>query len=84
VKTVGSVREEAGSEAPLVRVEGPQLSMELLVRVLGPRMGYPLWTLRGLGYLGKNIDVVHESLHLYPCSLASIYIQVLKFQPLNS
>jgi hypothetical protein len=42
VKTAGSVREEAGSGAPLAREEGLRLSTELLDRVLGPRVGFPL------------------------------------------
>jgi hypothetical protein len=42
VKTSESVLEEAESGAPLTRDEGPRLSMELLDRVLGPRMGFPL------------------------------------------
>jgi hypothetical protein len=29
--------------------------------------------LRGSGYLGKNISVIHESFHLYPCSLPSAF-----------
>jgi hypothetical protein len=58
-----------GSGAPLARGECPRLSTE----ALGPRVGVPLrrhqrglvGTLRGSGYLGKNTDVIHESLHLY-------------------
>jgi hypothetical protein len=42
VKTVGSFREEAGSEPPLTRGEGPWLSTELPGTVLGPRVGFPL------------------------------------------
>jgi hypothetical protein len=41
VKTTGSVREEAGSGAPLTRGEGPRLSTELPVQVLGPHVGFP-------------------------------------------
>jgi hypothetical protein len=39
---VGSVREEAGSEAPLARGEDPRLSTELLDQVLDPHVGFPL------------------------------------------
>jgi hypothetical protein len=42
VKTTGSVREEAGSGAPHARGEGTQLFMELLNRMLGPRVGFSL------------------------------------------
>jgi hypothetical protein len=42
VKTVGSIREQSGSGAPLARGEGSLLSMELLDRVFGPRVGFPL------------------------------------------
>jgi hypothetical protein len=42
VKTVGRVRKEAGSEAPLARGEGPQLSTKLLVRGAWPSRGLPL------------------------------------------
>jgi hypothetical protein len=64
----------AESGAPLARGEGPQLSTELLDRGAWPSRGLPfakvhqrglVGTLRGSGYLGKNIDVIHESLHLY-------------------
>jgi hypothetical protein len=41
VKT-DSVQEEAESGTPLARGEGPRLSTELLDRVLGPRIGFPL------------------------------------------
>jgi hypothetical protein len=42
VKTTRSIREEARNGVPLARGEGLQLSMELLDRVLGPRVGFPL------------------------------------------
>jgi hypothetical protein len=42
MKTTGSVREEAVSGAPLARGEGMWLTTELLDRVLGPRVGFPL------------------------------------------
>jgi hypothetical protein len=42
VKTVGSVREETGSGAPLACGEGPQLSAELLV--------HGAWSSRGLPF----------------------------------
>jgi hypothetical protein len=38
----GSVQEEVGSGAPLARGEGLQFYMELLDRVLRPRVGVPL------------------------------------------
>jgi hypothetical protein len=41
VKTAGSVQEEAGSGAPLVRGEGLRLSIELLVRGAWPSLGLP-------------------------------------------
>jgi hypothetical protein len=50
--------------------------------VLGPLVGYPFTlghqrglvrTLSGSGYLGKNTSVIHRSLHLYLCSLASAF-----------
>jgi hypothetical protein len=37
----GGVRKEAGSEAPLVRGEGPQLSTKLLVRGAWPLRWIP-------------------------------------------
>jgi hypothetical protein len=49
VKKAGSILEEARSGAPLARGEGPQLSMELLNRVLGPHVGFPL-------HMGTNED----------------------------
>jgi hypothetical protein len=64
----------ARSGAPLACGEGPRLSIELLDRGAWPSRGLPLayghqrglvGTLRGSGYLGKNISVIHESLHLY-------------------
>jgi hypothetical protein len=42
VKMAGSVREDPKSEAPLARRERPRLSMELLDRVLGTCVGFPL------------------------------------------
>jgi hypothetical protein len=42
VKMMGSIREEAESEAPLACEEGTRLSTELLDRVLGSHMGFPL------------------------------------------
>jgi hypothetical protein len=42
VKTAESVREKGESGAPLARGEGSRLSTELLDRVLGPRLGFPL------------------------------------------
>jgi hypothetical protein len=42
VNMAGSVREESGSRAPLAHGEGPWISTELRVRVLGPRVGFPL------------------------------------------
>jgi hypothetical protein len=42
VKMVGSIREEAGSGAPLACGEGSRLSTELLDRVIGPRVDIPL------------------------------------------
>jgi hypothetical protein len=42
VKMTGSIREEAGSGAPLACGEGSRLSMELHVLVLGPRLGFHL------------------------------------------
>jgi hypothetical protein len=42
LKTAGSVREEAESEAPFARGEGSRLSTELQDQVLGPRVGFPL------------------------------------------
>jgi hypothetical protein len=62
------------SRAPLARGEGPWLSTVLLDRGAWPSRGLPFaWghqrglvrTLRGSRYLGKNTDVIHESLHLY-------------------
>jgi hypothetical protein len=41
-KTTESIREEAESEAPLARGEGPWLSTELLDWVLSPRVAFPL------------------------------------------
>jgi hypothetical protein len=64
----------AESGAPLAHGEGPRLSTELLDRGAWPSLGLPfvqgyqrglVETLRGSGYLGKNTDVIHESLHLY-------------------
>jgi hypothetical protein len=42
VKTVGSIREEAGRRTPLARGEGLQLSTGYSSMVLGPRVVYPL------------------------------------------
>jgi hypothetical protein len=42
-KTAGSVQEEARSGAPLAHEEGPRLSMELRVTMLGLRVGFPLY-----------------------------------------
>jgi hypothetical protein len=65
---------EAGSGAPLARGEDPRLSTELLDRGVWPSRGLPyayeyqrglVGTLRGSRYLGKNIGVIHERLHLY-------------------
>jgi hypothetical protein len=64
----------AGSGAPLARGEGTWLSTELLNRAAWPSHGLPfaqghqrglVGTLRGSGYLDKNTDVIHESLHIY-------------------
>jgi hypothetical protein len=41
VNTVGSVREEAGSRAPLARGEGSRLSTKLLVYGAWPSRGLP-------------------------------------------
>jgi hypothetical protein len=38
----GSIRQEAGSGAPLARVEGSRLFTELLDRVLGTHMSFHL------------------------------------------
>jgi hypothetical protein len=63
----------AGRGAPLACGEGPWLSTELLYRGAWPSCGLPfalghqralVRTLRGSGYLGKNTDVIHESLCL--------------------
>jgi hypothetical protein len=62
------------SGALLACGEDPGLFMELLDRGAWPWSGLPfsyghqrglVGTLRGSGYLGKNIAVIHESLHLY-------------------
>jgi hypothetical protein len=64
----------AESGAPLVCGEGPRLSTELLDRGAWPSHGLPfalghqrglVRTLRGSGYVSKNIGVIHESLHVY-------------------
>jgi hypothetical protein len=63
-----------GSEAPLARGEGPWLSTELLNRGDWPSRRLPfaysqqrglVETMHGSGYLGKNTDIIHESLLLY-------------------
>jgi hypothetical protein len=41
VKEAGSVRKEARSRAPIACGEGLWLSTELLLSVLGPRVGFP-------------------------------------------
>ena len=71
METVGSIREEPEAEHHL-RVEKARGSLRSYSTVvLGPRVGFPLRrgtnvrTLRGSGYLDKNIGVIHESLHLY-------------------
>jgi hypothetical protein len=60
-----------GSGAPLARGEGPRLSTELLDRGAWPSCVLPfasrhqrglVETMRGFGYLGKNTNVIHESL----------------------
>jgi hypothetical protein len=64
----------ARSGAPLARGEGLRLSTELLDRGGWPSRELPftyehqqglVGTLRGSGYLGKNIDAIHKSLYLY-------------------
>jgi hypothetical protein len=64
----------ARSGAPLARGEGLRLYTKLLDRGAWPSRGLPfvlghqrglVGTLRGSGYLGKNIGVIHESLLLY-------------------
>jgi hypothetical protein len=64
----------AGSGAPLACGEGPRLFAELIDHGAWPSRGLPfayghqqglVGTLRGSGYLDKNIGVIHESLHLY-------------------
>jgi hypothetical protein len=60
----------AGSGAPLAREEGPRLSTELLICGAWPSRGLTFaWGhQRGLigtlwfQYLGKNTDIIHESL----------------------
>jgi hypothetical protein len=42
VKTMGSIREETRSGAPLTCGKGPRLCTKLPVLVLGPRVGFPL------------------------------------------
>jgi hypothetical protein len=66
---MGSVREEPEGEHHL-RVEKAHGSLRSYSSVvLGPRVGYPLR--RGAN---ENTGVIHESLHLYPCSLPSAFI----------
>jgi hypothetical protein len=64
----------ARSGAPLARGEGSRLSTELLDRGAWPWRGLSfayghqrelVGTLHGSGYLGKNTDIIHESLYLY-------------------
>jgi hypothetical protein len=72
VEMAGSVREEPEVEHHL-RVEKVCDSLwSYSTEMIGPRVGYPcvgaptrIRTLHGFGYLGKNISVIHESLHLY-------------------
>ena len=70
VKTAGSIRERlAGRHTrdPLARGKGPELSMELPNRELGPCEGLQQGlggSLRASRYLGKNIEVIDGSLHI--------------------
>jgi hypothetical protein len=67
VKTMVRIREEATNGAPLAHGEGPRLSMKLLDRVLGPRVGFPLCR-------GINED------SLEPCVVLDTSVKILEHQ----
>jgi hypothetical protein len=78
VETVGSFREEPEVENHLHMEKARGSLWSYSTVVLSPHVDYPLRRgtkelvriLCGYRYLGENTRVIHESLHLYICSLA--------------